>query len=1184
MNRIQISAVKVRYILFRFIWILLLLLLQGNDSISQSFSDKSVTIDPVFSEFRLPGENYGNAIQKIAQDSIGFLWFGSQNGLHRYDGLSVKTFRHQPENKNSILNNYIEDIYVDKSGNIWLAHYTSGGITCYDPYHEKFIRHQFDPDDPEGIVGNTTNVIAQDHEGLIWIGTDDGLSRMDPATGKCKNFKHIPGDGSSLSCNVIRDIYVDKKGVVWVATGFPFDINGNCGGLNRFDPKSQKFVRYLDKSLRENQQTNLKIRGMLEDSKGNFWVGTNGNDLYLLDRNTEVFRCVNRDMVNYPELVSAWKKIKFKTPSSHVTSITEDNTGKLWITLYNSGVMIFDPETKTCSFTGIRSKAEGKISSGNAWQIFEAKDGSMWMATAAAGMKLYKLTSTTNPFNFFSFKPYKIYLLNDDVISITDDTDGNIWIGTRSPEYPLLQILHLNRKQPLIQKIHWPAKIQAKYVTSLTVDKSSGDLWIGTDRGLLKRDRVTGKFDHYLDHLNYTTIQSPLIAKNGLVWVPDIETGLYRLNPETRTFTHFNLKNRSSTDSASVANLNPHCVHEDINGQIWVGGGGWNDIGNPLYIDRYDAAKGTFVPYIKEKEATAGVEILSSENYLWFCNNMTNIQQIDMRNGSRKIIFTLPVYPEDLIESRFLRFNRDDAGRFWMYKNGRIFRFDHSDNKYYVFGSNYGIPKIGKTGCNLFKTANNHMLIAGENGMISFDPSQVSNKQMYISPKVIISGMYINNREIKYNGNTEKILTQPIFKSDIIHFNHLQNTFSFSLACFDFFDPSNIILEYMIEGIDNTGWRRDLTGSQTITYNNIPPGKYTLKVKGTNSFGVESAEITSLQIVIHPPWWKTIWAYIFYIVTLIVIIWSYIRFKSKAIRKQNVMLEKQVKIRTSELNKTLEHLKHTQNHLIQKEKMASLGELTAGIAHEIQNPLNFVNNFSEVSNELIDEMSDELTNGDIEEAKAISADIKSNLEKINHHGKRAADIVKGMLEHSRNSSGEKVPTNINALADEYLKLAYQSQKAKDQSFNTTLETHFDPNLPKIEIIPQDIGRVLLNLINNAFYAVKERSKRLERADSTLGVGGKDGKKVESDYIPTVSITTQLTANSQILITIKDNGIGIPDHIKDKIFQPFFTTKPTGQGIGLGLSLSYDIVEAHGGELKVETKEGKGSEFMIVLPV
>ena len=296
------------------------------------------------------------------------------------------------------------------------------------------------------------------------------------------------------------------------------------------------------------------------------------------------------------------------------------------------------------------------------------------------------------------------------------------------------------------------------------------------------------------------------------------------------------------------------------------------------------------------------------------------------------------------------------------------------------------------------------------------------------------------------------------------------------------------------------------------------------------------------------------------------------------------MLEKQVKIRTSELNKTLEHLKHTQNHLIQKEKMASLGELTAGIAHEIQNPLNFVNNFSEVSNELIDEMSDELTNGDIEEAKAISADIKSNLEKINHHGKRAADIVKGMLEHSRNSSGEKVPTNINALADEYLKLAYQSQKAKDQSFNTTLETHFDPNLPKIEIIPQDIGRVLLNLINNAFYAVKERSKRLERADSTLGVGGKDGKKVESDYIPTVSITTQLTANSQILITIKDNGIGIPDHIKDKIFQPFFTTKPTGQGIGLGLSLSYDIVEAHGGELKVETKEGKGSEFMIVLPV
>ncbi len=270
------------------------------------------------------------------------------------------------------------------------------------------------------------------------------------------------------------------------------------------------------------------------------------------------------------------------------------------------------------------------------------------------------------------------------------------------------------------------------------------------------------------------------------------------------------------------------------------------------------------------------------------------------------------------------------------------------------------------------------------------------------------------------------------------------------------------------------------------------------------------------------------------------------------------------------LETTLNNLKSTQAQLIQSEKMASLGELTAGIAHEIQNPLNFVNNFSDVSNELIKEMKEEFKKGDVEEGFAIADDIEQNLEKINHHGKRASDIVKGMLEHSRKSTGEKQPTDINALCDEYLRLAYHGLKAKDNNFNATMETYFDPNLPKIDIIPQDIGRVILNLINNAFYAVNERSK-----------------KGESDYVPTVSITTLLIANSantQLLIAIKDNGSGIPNSIKEKIFQPFFTTKPTGQGTGLGLSLSYDIVKAHGGELKVETNKREGCEFIITLPI
>jgi len=252
--------------------------------------------------------------------------------------------------------------------------------------------------------------------------------------------------------------------------------------------------------------------------------------------------------------------------------------------------------------------------------------------------------------------------------------------------------------------------------------------------------------------------------------------------------------------------------------------------------------------------------------------------------------------------------------------------------------------------------------------------------------------------------------------------------------------------------------------------------------------------------------------------------------------------------------------------LIQSEKMASLGELTAGIAHEIQNPLNFVNNFSEVNKELLTEMNEEIEKGNFDEVKSIAKNISDNEEKINHHGKRADAIVKGMLQHSRSSSAVKEPTNINALADEYLRLAYHGLRAKDKSFNATMKTDFDESIGNINIIPQDIGRVILNLITNAFYVVDEKKKS--------GV---------ENYEPTVSVSTKKTGN-KVFISVKDNGNGISQKVLDKIFQPFFTTKPTGQGTGLGLSLSYDIVKAHGGELNVETKESEGSEFIISLPV
>jgi signal transduction histidine kinase len=291
---------------------------------------------------------------------------------------------------------------------------------------------------------------------------------------------------------------------------------------------------------------------------------------------------------------------------------------------------------------------------------------------------------------------------------------------------------------------------------------------------------------------------------------------------------------------------------------------------------------------------------------------------------------------------------------------------------------------------------------------------------------------------------------------------------------------------------------------------------------------------------------------------------AYSRFKDLTQARNDLIKLKEEKKRAED---ALTELKATQTQLIQSEKMASLGELTAGIAHEIQNPLNFVNNFSDVSSELLEEMKQELSTGNTQQAIDIVDNVKENLEKILYHGKRADAIVKSMLQHSRSSTGKKEPTDINALTEEYFRLAFHGLRAKDKSFNARFETDLDNSIDKINIVPQEMGRVILNLINNAFYAVNEKKNR-----NTNG------------YEPLVIVSTKKLGN-KVEIKVKDNGDGIPQKVLDKIFQPFFTTKPTGQGTGLGLSLSYDIItKGHGGELLVETKEGVGSEFIISLPV
>jgi len=459
------------------------------------------------------------------------------------------------------------------------------------------------------------------------------------------------------------------------------------------------------------------------------------------------------------------------------------------------------------------------------------------------------------------------------------------------------------------------------------------------------------------------------------------------------------------------------------------------------------------------------------------------------------------------------------------------------------------------------------ILVPGIGGLIEVDPASLPTNPA--PPLQSINSLQVDDS-----------LFYPETAADISPGDH---RYIFDFSALSFVSPVKNQVRFRLIGRDRD-WI-EAKGERRAYYTNLAPGPYRFEVLASNNDGIWAREPARFSFTVRSFFYQTSWFKLILVCLGLVAVWLLVRWRTHAARLKQTWLENEVSQRTAELRNSLDQLQSAQKQLIQSEKMASLGELTAGIAHEIQNPLNFVNNFAEINKELLDEIEGERrkgpefrslgTGGERDErAEAeILRTIKENLEKISFHGKRADGIVKSMLQHSRSSeqSGKlkKEPTDINMLADEYLRLAYHGLRAKDQTFNATLKTDFDPAMGLIQVIPQDIARAILNLITNAFYAVHELN-RIKKGKGEL-------------YSPTVAVTTKRLEKS-VEIRVKDNGPGIAQEVMGKIFQPFFTTKPTGQGTGLGLSLAYDIVKAHGGEINVHSSEGEGSEFILQLPI
>jgi signal transduction histidine kinase/ligand-binding sensor domain-containing protein len=1082
---------------------------------------------PSFVSFKV---GLGSPVNHILEDKKGNIWFSTWgSGVCRYDGINFTNYT----TNEGLAHNLITKAMEDKNGNIWFAS-GGGGISRFDGKTFKNFNTQ------NGLSSNFANTILQDNSGNFWIGSGDvGVDFFDGKAFKSFSIKQ------GLVHNTVFSIIQDKAGILWF---------GTQEGISRMDPSQGKPIfttlKLPDQLLIKNTNS------IVEDDMGNLWFSMYGGGVCKLNLNlydSLATRLITKSQKNEDPFTIFTKEQGLA--DNYVSMATKDRNGNLWFCT-DAGISRYNGETVKLFTTSqglptrILSGTEDK--EGNLWfgsyqegiyhytgkvlnrylisegvsdntinNIMEDNSGNLWFSANGGAYR-------------FDGKKFEIFrtpqgMVDEGTNKIIQDKKGNFWFATHSgvSKFDGTGFTNLTPKQGL-----------ASDFVSTLIEDDGGDLWFGTEGAGVSR--FDGDF-----FTTYTTkqglahnlIKDIIKDKSGHLWFAT-PGGICRFDGSG--FYSLNSSQGLSDDVVSG-------LVEDEQGVIWFGTDkGISGLRFKTHTAENYSGEIKAAGLIKENN-----EILKTFEPVW--ENFNNKTGYPVKDLIERSMF--------IKKTRFRDGSEKDADVIWAgFSNGALVRFDpksitRSHEKVVPYIQSV---RINETPINWYSL--DHKI--RDSSIIAQQESMVYGKILSLELRDSLQRKFGN---IRFDSIT------PFFQVPLnLILPKKNNQVTIDFGSNEITRSSMVHYQYKLDGYDNE-WS-PVTDKTSASFGNISEGDYSFLLKVRSPDGVWSDAI-SYDFKVLPPWWRTRLAYLSYFLLFSFLLYSVYRWRTRTLRKEKLRLEEKVGKRTSqlelksiELERSLENLRSAQTQLVQSEKMASLGELTAGIAHEIQNPLNFVNNFSEVNAELIDEMQEQLAIGNLSQVKELSLNLKENEEKIIHHGKRADAIVKSMLQHSRSSSGKKELTEINELVDEYLRLAYHGLRAKDKSINARMETDFDPLLGKVDIIPQDIGRAILNLITNAFYAVAEKNK-----------------SNEPGYEPQVSVRTKKYPD-RVEIAVKDNGNGIPKSVLDKIFQPFFTTKPTGQGTGLGLSLSYDIVKAHGGVLRFETKEGVGSEFVIQLTI
>ncbi len=1116
-----------------------------------------------FAEYEIPGQEqpvHNGVVLGLAEDSKGGLWFGSSvyGLMHRING-----------------ENAFKPIPTDQFGGI---DFTS---------EEQRI-----------------TAIYADVDDVIWITTRNGIFKYYPEKGTLTVIK-IYDEAQINNWNNWNRIQPDQQGNIWIAN--------NYRGILKFDGNSDLYeeISIAGRLKMKGLGWNITFTYFIVDRSGIYWFGSREQGLMKYDP-------VNKPFSFYEHNES--DPLSVSPNGVYGILASKLNPGVVYVGSRGGGLNIFNPKKRT--FEKVTFKAVEDMFGGSVRSVAESSDGTLWLGTWGDGMiQLNRNYKEVRRYKYMAESPNSIS--NNSVRVIKEDQKGRFWVGTNDG----LNIF--DPKTGHFQRI--ASKITRSYPKSII---NEIEILTGTEQqiGIIKE---VGDFQNLTLPIEIETGGTYFVMSvgegdaTGMVdfgWIENAARDtVWRFGSfEESYYAGGASKNRISIGEVTLepGTYNLRYISDDSHSY-----NKWNTPApdqTKLYgivlVKPGDAMQNQSIhDALSENEKEMMIsgnnisDIEIGEKYIWVSANGLN--RIDLATDEVKSYSHEPGNDQSLSSNAIFDIHRDSRGMIWLATSEGINKLDPSTDIFTRYSATDGLPTNLTEA--ILEGDNGEMWIATQNGLsqmvsnealgkvtfinynstdglggdafLSLAATRASDGRFYfggdhglttfssvaannIPPDLVFSNLLISNKSV-FDMGAENPLTETLQNTENVALSFSQNNLSFEFAALHYANPAKNQYAHFLKGYDED-WVYD--NRNFASYTNLDPGEYEFMTRASNAYGIWNEAGKSIKITIMNPWWRTWWAYGAYAIILVLGVFAIDRFQRQRLiqRERKLAQEKELK-QAKEIEKAYIELKATQAQLIQAEKMASLGELTAGIAHEIQNPLNFVNNFSEVNQELLAEMQDEIEKQNFSEVQAIAKDLIENEKKITYHGRRADSIVKGMLQHSRTSTGVKELTDINALADEYLRLSYHGLRAKDKSFNADFKADFDSTLPKVNVVPQDIGRVLLNLINNAFYAVDKKARE--------GIEG---------YKPEVRVTTKTTplpggaggGSFSIQIIVSDNGNGIPDSIKDKIFQPFFTTKPTGQGTGLGLSLSYDIVKAHGGEIKVESKENEGSEFIIQLPV